>query len=312
MRNNVSLLVLALIGFLSFCADVVNAASCAAVFKSFERSSSNDAFKFIDYAQLESMSASDLGTRREHFATLLAEKQQLLPAQQAKWQESIKLIRDFIAQPHKDKTPQQFAKEQRAYEETIGSRHLESVLQQAEEDIQLIKHHIETLGRIIERRSAGEKSPFVSRLPIEARLAIGGKDREQVAEEISAAIRKSGIDPGKIVLRYFTSAREDVVRIFGIDKSGSTSNYEPSDVWDLQQILQQRGLKQDDGFYALPFDFMMRPHHLFLMIDDFIAGNSSLAIFDRSKVEDPNLDYVIFKEPKNKRDALLGVITAKP
>jgi hypothetical protein len=281
-----------------------SAMSCAGAISS--------SFKFVDYARLENADLNTIHTKQKYFAALLKTREQIFPAQKDRWQKVHQLMSDFFDRPRSRKTGAQLTAEQFAYENTIGFWDAENSFTQAQSEIQLIKDHIETLERIVERKARGEQNPFVRSLRIEATLHVNGKDQKTVAKEMREAIVKAGVNPENLVARYFTAPREDIIRIYGIDKSGNTSNYNASDVWNLEQVLQYSGLKQDDGFYALPFEEMVQPHAIFPMINEFMDGRKSLGLFDRSKVDDSMMDYVIFNEPNRKLDALIGVIRATP
>lgn len=270
--------------------------------------------QFMDYAKLENMDISALRARHQFLSRALQPKLRILPSQKARLRQAEKLLSDFFKRPHQGRTGQQLAQDQLAYEKEIGLDEAERNYDQNKTEIELLRHHIEALARVIQRRSQGVENPFSVPLPVEARISVRGKTEQQVANKIRAAIVAAGINPKNAVLRYFNSSREDVVRVHGTDRTGSEKNYVRSDVWDLAQALRERGLGPDDGFYALPLSYMIKSitGEPFSMIRDFVAGTKSLAVFDASKLVDPKTDYYFFKDPDHKIEALLGIITPAP
>ncbi len=269
-------------------------------------------YYFKNYAEIANLPRKELLDERKKFITLLSKNKKELPMLEYKWKEINQELDKFLNKKHPNKDFRQLAKDQIKLQNDLQYELIEGQLKTTKEDIHFITDHIDSINRAIDRIDYNQINPFRNKLPIEQNILINQKSKKEIAEEIQKIIYESDIDPENMILRYFRSSREDILRAYGSDKVGSTLNYKASDVWGLHKTLKERGLSPEDGFYALPFKDMIEPGGSFAMIHDLINGHKSLAIFDKTKFHPSDMDYVIFLEPHNKVNALIGIITASP
>ncbi|MDD4178663.1 MAG: hypothetical protein PHH14_01250 [Candidatus Margulisbacteria bacterium] len=136
--------------------------------------------------------------------------------------------------------------------------------------------------------------------------------------QIRAFIESLGYKAEQTLMRAINSTFLDYVFTYGSDRHGIDQhdyrNGMNCDVWENDRALQIRGKKLEDGFAAFPGDFFIED-----FIDGLIAGEgydplgyaakrSAIVIYDLSAFEEAGGELQIFKDPQNKKEALIGVV----
>lgn len=206
-------------------------------------------------------------------------------------------------------------KEQSKLEQKFGMRDLAENKQTPLDDSYFFQSLAELSTRSIQR--AQGLSPIIpeTKLPIDSAISVKNKSLDSVHSEIIREVQNRGFDPDKVYIRFFGSAREDLVRIHGTDRYGlsvqdtRSKNYDKI-VGDYQNKLKRIGLAPEDGLFYTDLESAKNGHEPYLK--EFLNGRSSIAIYDDNQINpisDYDLDFGYFKYPPQKLKALLGIIS---
>ncbi|MGZ3722341.1 MAG: hypothetical protein ACXVA9_05395 [Bdellovibrionales bacterium] len=172
-----------------------------------------------------------------------------------------------------------------------------------------VEQYILAIGRALETTAKGSKSRVA--MPAEMTIKVGSLKFSQLLKEILSALDRLKVPRSKLVIRFFASARQDLVQLHGTDRYGLAAD--SATVWDefgQNGILTARGLLPEDGIFADFPDaaFTMRGELPSGFEEEFMLGARSLAVYDLDQLEDLESDLFIFKKPAQKRKALLAII----
>jgi hypothetical protein len=155
-----------------------------------------------------------------------------------------------------------------------------------------------------------------------------GRTPEEKVAEVYRFVRWSGLAPERALIRIFNSGLMDAMRLSGTDRAGidevDTRSYSADEGFGYVEILRSKGLRADDGLYAIPLDQWAPVFTADLFERETLsipAHRTAIAVYDRdlmSAIDDdndytrPSGEFFYFRDPRQKRRALVGVLLQKP
>jgi hypothetical protein len=188
------------------------------------------------------------------------------------------------------------------------------------EEARMNRLAIRNLMELIERLSARKgdlKATAGTSSPQVLKLSVRGRTMIQMRRDLDRLLAALPLKKSRLLIRYYASAREDLMFEHGTDRFGMT--FDSTSAWDefgQAAVLEDMNLTPEDAIFAEPAEIYFELHwnseYGSDFENEFTHGARAIAIYDAGQFEDLESDFFIFKSPKEKRKALLAIIKAVP
>lgn len=205
------------------------------------------------------------------------------------------------------------------YQSILAERTRQSVEKASADDRKnkYVRQYVLAIEREIERRQGLVSSPPDLHLPTFS-VSVAARPWPEVKADIEAILRALKIPFQQQLLRYFSSAREDLVLRFGTDRHGADFGHEFEwDQWSQLNELRDHGLRADDGIFAERVDEYFQSVQTSNYPSDFeiefLEGGASIVVYDLNQFEDPEWndflsDLFVFKDRAHKTRSVVAII----
>lgn len=177
-------------------------------------------------------------------------------------------------------------------QETSGAATVTRAKTKVHTDIQLTRDLLESLRRLHLRQEISV-APGSEKV---AKMTVTGKEQEAILREILATGAALNKPHDQILIHRFAISRHDLAEMHGTDRHGrSFEDIADEDQMSMHEVLAQRNLKAEDGFYAITLEEAMRPSES-EWVQEFMNGEQGLAIYDANQMEDKTDDSILTQE----------------